>query len=305
VRCFLAKQRGYKGLAGKPSFLTLFILLGPALILFTTFVIVPVINAAAFSLYKWNGLGPMVDLNGLNNYGQFFSDLIVQKALFHNLIIAVISLIIELPLAMVIALIVSDRKFKGAVFFRTFFFLPYMLSEVITGVLWQFIYHPQYGLVKSMYALFAPEAQAPALLGNTSTVLWAIIVVIIWKYFGLHMTIYIAGLQAIPREQIEAATIDGASKSRIFRSVILPGMRTAVQLSVFFSVIGSFQLFDIVWAMGKGDPVNAGETIVTYMYKVGLLRFNIGYGSTIAVCIFFICLAFSILYQRILVKEVK
>jgi raffinose/stachyose/melibiose transport system permease protein len=305
VRFFLAKQSVYKGLAGKPGFLTLFILLGPALILFTTFVIVPVINAAAFSLYKWNGLGPMVDLKGLNNYSQFFSDLIVHKALFHNLIIAVISLIIELPLAMVIALIVSDRKFKGAVFFRTFFFLPYMLSEVITGVLWQFIYHPQYGLVKSMYALFFPEVQAPAFLGNTSTVLWAIIVVIIWKYFGLHMTIYIAGLQAIPREQIEAATIDGASKGRIFLSVILPGMRTAVQLSVFFSVIGSFQLFDIVWAMGKGDPVNAGETIVTYMYKVGLLRFNIGYGSTIAVCIFFICFAFSIIYQRILVKEVE
>jgi raffinose/stachyose/melibiose transport system permease protein len=303
VRFFLAKQSVYKGLASKPGFLTLFILLGPALILFTTFVIVPVIEAAAFSLYKWNGLGPMVDLNCMNNYFHFFSDVIVQKALFHNLIIAVIYLIIELPLAMVIALIVSDRKFKGAVFFRTFFFLPYMLSEVITGVLWQFIYHPQYGLIKSMYALFSPETQAPAFLGNTSTVLWAIIVVIIWKYFGLHMTIYIAGLQAIPQEQIEAATIDGASKGRIFLSVILPGMRTAVQLSVFFSVIGSFQLFDIVWAMGKGDPVNAGETIVTYMYKIGLLRFNIGYGSTIAVCIFFICLAFSILYQRILVKE--
>ena len=118
------------------------------------------------------------------------------------------------------------------------------------------------------------------------------------------MTIYIAGLQNIPQEQIEAAMIDGASRGRLFWSVILPGMRTAVQLSVFFSMIGSFQLFDIVWAMGKGDPVNAGETIVTYMYKIGLLRFNIGYGSTIAVCIFLICLVFSILYQRILAKEV-
>jgi raffinose/stachyose/melibiose transport system permease protein len=142
-------------------------------------------------------------------------------------------------------------------------------------------------------------------MGNTSTVLWAIMVVIIWKYFGLHMTIYIAGLQNISQEQIEAATIDGASRKRIFWSIILPGMRTAVQLSVFFSMIGSFQLFDIVWAMGKGDPVNAGETIVTYMYKIGLLRFNIGYGSTIAVSIFFICFIFSILYQRIFAKEVE
>jgi raffinose/stachyose/melibiose transport system permease protein len=140
-------------------------------------------------------------------------------------------------------------------------------------------------------------------LGNTSTVLWAILAVIVWKYFGFHMTIYIAGLQDIPQEQIEAATIDGASRWQVFKSVTLPGMRTSIQLSVFFSIIGSFQLFDIVWSMGKGDPVNAAETIVTYMYKIGLQRFNIGYGATIAVCIFFICLVFNIFYKRILVRE--
>jgi raffinose/stachyose/melibiose transport system permease protein len=288
---------------GKPSFLTLAILLGPALVLFTALVIVPVFEAAVFSLYKWNGLGPMVDFRGLQNFRQFIQDAIVHKALWHNLLIAVVSLVVQLPLALALAVIVSDPKFKGAVFFRTFFFLPYVLSEVITGVLWQFIYHPQYGLVRMIWAFFAPGASAPALMGNTSTVLLAILVVIVWKYFGLHMTIYIAGLQDIPREQIEAATIDGASKRQIFRSITLPGMRTSIQLSVFFSMIGSFQVFDIVWAMGKGDPVNAGETIVSYMYKIGLQRFNIGYGGTIAVCIFLICLVFNIFYQKLLVKE--
>jgi raffinose/stachyose/melibiose transport system permease protein len=299
----LAKRRAQRRLTNRARFLALAILLGPALILFTALVIIPVFEAAVFSFYKWNGLGPMIDFRGLSNYVQFVQDVIVHKSLLHNLIIAVVSLIIELPLAMGLALVVSDTRFRGAVFFRTFFFLPYMLSEVITGVLWQFIYHPQYGLVRGIWSIFAPISTAPTLMGNTSTVLWAIMLVIVWKYFGLHMTIYIAGLQDIPKEQIEAATIDGASRARVFRSVVLPGMRTAVQLSVFFSMIGSFQLFDIVWAMGKGDPVNAGETIVTYMYKIGLQRFTIGYGSTIAVCIFLICLVFSVLYQRILVRE--
>ena len=299
----MATNTVYRGLTGRTNVLTLIVLIGPAFILFTVLVVIPVFEAAAFSLYKWNGLGPMVDFRGLGNYGLFVTDPIIHKALLHNMIIAIVSLAIELPLAMILALIVSDRNFKGALFFRTFFFLPYMLSEVITGVLWQFIYHPQYGLVRSFYETFLPNVQPPALLGSTSTLLGAILVVVIWKYFGLHMTIYIAGLQDVPREQIEAATIDGATKWRVFWSVILPGMRTAVQLSVFFSLIGSFQLFDLVWAMGKGDPVNAGETIVTYMYKIGLTRFNIGYGSTIAVCIFLICLLFSILYQRILVRE--
>ncbi len=292
-------------MAGRAGFLTLAVLLGPALILFTAIVIIPVFEAAAFSLYKWNGLGPMVNFRGLQNYLQFFNDAIIHKALLHNLIIAVVSLAVELPLAMGLALIVSDRKFKGAVFFRTFFFLPYMLSEVITGVLWQFIYHPQYGIVRAIWAFLAPSAQAPAMMGSTNTILWAIMIVVIWKYFGLHMTIYIAGLQDIPQEQIEAATIDGASRAQTFRSIILPGMRTAVQLSIFFSIIGSLQLFDIVWAMGKGDPVNAGETIVTYLYKMGLVRFNIGYGSTIAVCLFFLCLLFSVLYWRVLAKETE
>ncbi len=288
---------------GKPSFFTLAILLGPALILFTLLVIVPVVEAAVFSLYKWNGLGPMVNFKGFQNYLLFFKDAIVHKALLHNLIIAVVSLVIELPLALMLALIVCDTRFKGAMFFRTFFFLPYVLSEVITGVLWQFIYHPQYGLVRAIWSIFAPIETAPTLLGDPSTVLGAILVVIVWKYFGLHMTIYIAGLQDIPKEQIEAARIDGASAWQVFKSVTLPGMRTSIQLSVFFSMIGSFQVFDVVWAMGKGDPVNAGETIVTYMYKIGLQRFNIGYGGTIAVCIFFICLGFNIFYQKILFKE--
>lgn len=282
---------------------TLLIFIGPAFILFTALVIIPVFEAAIFSLYKWNGLGPMEDFIGLKNFVKFLNDAIVHKALLHNLIIVIVSLVIELPLAMVLALIVSNRSFKGAIFFRTFFFLPYMLSEIITGVLWQFIYHPQYGLVKSLFETFLPGVHPPALMGEPSTVLFAILIVVIWKYFGLHMTIYIAGLQDIPQEQIEAATIDGASKWKIFWSVILPGMRNAVQLSIFFSIIGSIQLFDIVWAMGKGGPVNAAETIVTYLFRIGREKFSIGYGSTIAVCIFFICLIFSLLYERVLASR--
>ncbi|MBN2354320.1 MAG: sugar ABC transporter permease [Spirochaetales bacterium] len=290
-------------MASRARFPTLVVFLAPALIVFTALVIIPVFEAAIFSFYKWNGLGPMVDFRGLGNYLELIQDAIFHKGLLHNFIIVIVSLIIELPLAMALALIVSDRKFKGAVFFRTFFFLPYMLSEVITGVLWQFIYHPQYGLVKTLFEALLPGVHPPALMGSPDTVLWAIMIVIIWKYFGLHMTIYIAGLQDIPQEQIEAATIDGASKGQIFRRIILPGMRNAVQLSIFFSIIGSFQVFDIVWAMGKGGPANGGETIVTYLYTTGFVRFNVGYGSTIAVGLFFICLLFSFFYERVIARE--
>lgn len=283
--------------------LLLTFLLSPALILFTLFVVMPVFQAMFFSLYKWNGLGPLADFRGLNNFVILFKNEIFHKALTNNLIIMILSLIFEIPLALYAALIISRKDFKLAVFFRTFFFLPYVLSEVIAGLLWQFIYHPQYGLVKALFAFFAPGADAPVLLGDPKTVLGAIMVAIIWKYFGFHMSILIAGLQDINEDVKEAAKIDGATEGQTTRLIILPLLRPTIIISVFFSIIGSFQVFDVIWAMGKGDPVNSAETMVTYLYKFGLQRFNIGFGSAVAITIFLICLSFSIVYNRNLMKN--
>jgi raffinose/stachyose/melibiose transport system permease protein len=282
-----------------------FFLVGPALVFFTLFIIMPVAQLAVFSLYKWNGMGPLRNFKGLGNFRTLFKDPIFHKALWHTFAVVGVSLVVELPISMGFALIVANSKFKGAVFLRTVFFLPYVVSEVITGILWQFVYHPQYGLVKAVMGLLAPGAQAPALLANPDTVLWAIMGVIIWKYFGLHMTLYIAGMQDIPAELKEAARIDGANAWQVFRHITLPLLRTIIEISVFFSIVGSIQIFDVVWAMGKGDPVNSAETLVTFLYKFGLQRFNLGYGAAVAVVIFLICLAFSIIYQKAIVKESK
>ncbi len=284
---------------------TLLLLIGPAFILFTMFVVVPVVQAAVYSLYKWNGMGPLTAFRGFSNFINLATDPVFQKALWHNVLIVVVSLGIEIPLALGLALIIGRSDFKLAVFFRTFFFMPYVLSEVITGVLWQFIYHPQYGLVKAIVHFISPSAPAPILLGNPQLTLWVIMIVIIWKYFGFHMTILIAGLQDIPLELREAARIDGASAGQVNRYVTLPLLRPTIQISVFFSIIGSFQVFDVVWAMGKGDPVNAAETMVTFLYKFGIQRLSIGYGSSVAVTIFAICLVFSIFYQRTLAREAR
>jgi len=284
-------------------FPVLVLLLGPPLVLFTAFVVVPVFQAAFFSLFKWNGLGPLDDFRGWNNFLLLFSNPVFAKALGNNLIVVVVSLIVELPLALLAALVLAKSSFKLAVLFRTFFFLPYVLSEVIAGVLWQFIYHPQFGLVKAAYEALAPGVQAPALLGTPDTVLGAIMVVVVWKYFGFHMSILIAGLQDIPTEVQEAARIDGASESQTLWRIILPLLKPTILISVFFSVIGSFQLFDIVWAMGKGDPVNSAETMVTFLYKFGIQRLNIGYGASVAVTIFGLCLLFSLLYSRYMSRQ--
>ncbi|AEJ18477.1 carbohydrate ABC transporter permease [Gracilinema caldarium] len=281
----------------------LIFLLGPALVLFTFFVIVPVFRAAYFSLFKWNGFGPLTDFRGIKNFVMLYNDKIFHKAIIHNFVIMAVSLIVEIPLALYAALILANKDFKLAVVFRTFFFLPYVLSEVITGILWQFIYNPQYGLVKAISTFIAPGSPVPAFLAHPNTVLAAILITIIWKYFGFHMSILIAGLQDIPDEIKEAAKIDGATEGQTTRKIVLPLLRPTLLISIFFSIVGSFQVFDVVWAMGKGDPVNSAETMVTYLYKFGLQRLNIGYGSAVAVTIFLLSLIFSLVYNRQLIKN--
>jgi raffinose/stachyose/melibiose transport system permease protein len=285
--------------------LTYLLLTVPALVIFTAFVVMPVFQSALFSLFKWNGLGPLKDFRGIDNFKMLFKDLVFSKAVIHTMLIVGLSLVIELPLALGFALIVGENKFKGAVFFRTVFFLPYVISEVITGILWQYIYHPQYGLVQSLFKFLAPGTSAPVILGNPDTVLWAIMGVIIWKYFGLHMTLYIAGLQDIPTELKEAARIDGANAIQVFKNITFPLLKNILSISVLFSILGSVQIFDVVWAMSKGDPVNSSETMVTYLYKFGLQRFQLGFGGSVAVVIFLICLVFSVIYLKIIVREEK
>lgn len=295
------KHRARRG----ANFWVIVLLVAPAFILFSALVVLPVIQAAVYSLYKWNGLGPLVKFRGLQNFKTLLTDTVFQKSLLHNGIIVIVSLAVELPLALAVALVIAKNNFKLAVFFRTFLFLPYVLSEIITGVMWQYIYHPQYGLVRSIVLFFNPTAPSPNLLGDPNVTLWVIMIVIIWKYFGFHMTIYIAGLQDIPLELQEAARMDGANSGQVFSNVTFPLLSRTIEISVLLSVIGSFQIFDIVWAMGQGGPVNAGETMVTYLYNYGLRRSELGYGSAVALTTFVICLAFAVIYRRLVGRSEK
>lgn len=272
------------------------------LIVFTVFVIIPVFQAAIFSLYKWKGLGALSNFIGIKNFIDIIKDKIFLRALTNNFLIVIFSLIIELPIALIIALAIG-RNFKGSIIFRTIFFLPFILSEIIAGVIWLFIYNPQYGIQNTFISKIVPGFNTFAFVGDPKLVFMSIFIVIIWKYFGFHMIIYIAGLQNIPNELEEAAYIDGVNKWQLNWYIILPLLKPALLISVFFSIIGSFQLFDLVWAISKGGPVHASETMVTYLYNFGFLRFNLGYGSAVAVIIFFICLVFNILYQKFIMAR--
>ncbi len=281
------------------SIIGIFVL--PGAVIYILFLIYPIIQAAYYSLFKWNGLGPATDFRGLANYAQVLNHNVFRLALTHSLVIVVLSLIIQLPSALMLAIAVG-RKLKGRALFRTIFFLPYVFSEIITALIWTYVYHKN-GLVNMILSTLIPGYHPATLLANTESVLLAVFAVITWKYFGLQMILYMAGLQQVSAEVEDAARIDGASEWGVLRYITIPMMAPTIRLTVFLSVVGSLNQFAITWVLTNGGPVNASELVATYMYKFGIVRFNLGYGSTVAVILFLISLVFSIGYQRTLLRQ--
>jgi raffinose/stachyose/melibiose transport system permease protein len=278
--------------------LTIFLFLLPAVALFLVFVLYPILQSVYYSLFDWKGFGPAVDFVGLENFKNILSDKAFLKGLTNAFLIVVFSLVIQLPLSLMLAVFVG-RDLPGRVFFRTVFFMPYVLSEVITALMWLFIYNPdpERGFVNAIVVFFGGDAQA--WLAKPDIVMAAVFVVLTWKYFGFHMLLYMTGLQNIPAEVEEAGRIDGANAFQNFFYITLPLLGSTIRTSVYLSILGSIQQFVLVWIMTKGGPVNASETLATYMYRFGFVRFQLGYGSAVAIYMFLLCLTFSLIYQRL------
>lgn len=278
--------------------LTIFLFLLPGLVLFVVFVIYPIFQSIYYSMFNWKGFGPAVDFVGLDNFKNILSDRVFMIALRNALLLIVFSLLIQLPLSLMLAVMVG-RDLPGRVFFRTVFFMPYVISEVITAIMWLFLLNPNpnRGFVNAVIVALGGSAQP--WLGDTTLVLPALFVAITWKFFGFHMLLYMAGLQNIPQEIEEAGRIDGASAIQNFFYITLPLLSSTIRTSVYLSVLGSIQTFVLVWIMTRGGPVNASEVLATYMIRFGFVRFQLGYGSAVAIYMFLICVTFSIIYQRL------
>lgn len=292
-----ARRRGFDA-SGRLSAALLF--LPPAVLLFTIFVMLPIGEAAWYSGYNWNGFGPPRNWVGLDNYRFVFDNRAFGIAFRNNILIIIVSLFVQLPLAMTLAVILAE-KFKGAVALRMLFFLPYILAEIATGLIFSFVYDGDYGLLAAICRLFGVEA--PHLLASPQTSMLAILIVVVWKYFGFHMMLFIAALQGLDRNLIEAARIDGATRWQTLRFVILPMLKPAIKLSVFFAIVGSLQLFDLIMPLTRGGPADSSQTIVSFLYNFGVTRMRIGFGSAVGVILFVICLTFAFSYKRWVLRD--
>jgi raffinose/stachyose/melibiose transport system permease protein len=189
----------------------------------------------------------------------------------------------------------------GTGVFRMVFFLPYMLADIAAGLIWRFVYDGDYGPLSTLVQAVGGPAIYP--LADRTFAFPAVLAVIVWKYFGFHMMLYIAGLQQIDRHLYEAAQIDGAGAWQRFRNITLPGLAPMLRLSVFFSVVGSLQFFDMVAALTGGGPLNATQTMVSYLYFFGVTRMRVGFGSAVGVVLFVICVGFAFGYKRLFMRD--
>ena len=274
----------------------------PALALMGLFVVYPIISAARMSFYSWKGFGPMDDFVGLQNYTNVLTDEVFTDAVGHNFIIVVLSIAVQLPLGIGIALLLN-RNIKGRGLLRTIIFVPYVVAEVIAGVVWLQLLQPGQGMLETLLRSVGTPTPEQGFLGTPSIALWTVFVVLTWKYLGMAVLLFLAGLQGVPHELHEAAQLDGATWWQAQRRISVPMLAPTIRTWVFLSMIGSLQLFDMVWIMTGGGPANATTTMATYLISQGSERQNFGIAGAASVILFVIGFVMALLYQLLVLRR--
>ena len=279
------------------------VLVGPALVVFLGFVIFPVVMAAYYGFFSWQGYGPATDFVGFRNYVTILQDPTFQEALTHNGIIVVLSLVLQGPVAILLALLLN-RKLTGQSLIRVLIFVPYVISEVVVGTGWSLMLQSN-GAVNGMLDKLGLGALKQDWLSNPDIAIWTLMVIITWKYVGFAVILFLAGLQGIPEELPEAAAIDGASFWQIQRHITLPLLAPTLRIWAFLSIIGALQLFDLVYIIwGQYIASTAGpSTMATSLVANGRNAGNFGYGNAVAVVLFLISLIVALIYQRYVLRR--
>ncbi len=276
----------------------------PAVLLFVGIIIIPIFLSINYSLYKWDGIteGTFV---GLKNYIDLFTSKSVgfPKTLRNALLLAFLSVVIQLPISLFLAIVLA-RGVKGEKFFVGLFFTPVLISTVVIGQLWMKIYNPDYGLINAGLRALGLDQWTRVWLGDQNTALYAVFIPILWQYVGYHMLLMYAGIKNISQEINEAAIMDGASGFSLARYITIPLLRPVLQVCVVFAVTGSLKAFDLIYVLTNGGPAHASEVPSTLMVAQIFGRNKYGFGSAIAVFIIFLCFFFAILIKRLFkVKE--
>lgn len=275
----------------------------PALILFVGVLIAPIVMSGYYSFFDWDGFTQKVFI-GFQNYKELFTSNSIgfMKALGNSLLLAAISVIFQLPLALWFALRLGSG-IKGERAFVSIYFMPVLISTVVIGQLWLKIYNADYGILNTALRAIGLESWTRIWLGDPKTALLACFIPTVWQYVGYHMLLMYAGVKSVPPELREAAMLDGATDSQVDWHIVLPYIKPILKVSVIFSVTGSLKSFDLIYVLTNGGPLHATEVPSTLMISMLFLRNRYGMGSTIAVLLIFLCFAFALIIGAIFREE--
>lgn len=270
----------------------------PALVFYIIFLVIPIMGTLRYSFFNWDGASPTMQFVGLGNYIQLIHDALFWESLGHNLFWIVSTIAIPVFLGLILASMLSMKWIKGRTIFRVTYFIPSVVSLVAVGIIWDWIYDPQYGILNAVLRTIGLSVLQAPWLGDASTVLPALIVAGSWTYYGFCMVIFLAALQGIDPAFFEAARMEGASSFQTFIHITVPLLKNAITLVVLNSLIGSFKVFDIIYVMTKGGPFHSSEVVSTYMYTNAFEMNRVGYGAAISIFLALIIAFASILYIR-------
>jgi raffinose/stachyose/melibiose transport system permease protein len=274
----------------------------PALAVYVVFLVYPSITSLFFSLTDWDGLSPTYNMVGLQNYADMAKDPVIWTALKNNAIWTVVTLTVPMVLGLTLAIVLNGRV-RGKPVLRLIFYTPAVLPLVSIASIWGWLYNPQYGAINELLRVVGLGSWAQPWLGQDSTALAAIMVPAIWLRAGFPMLLYLAALQGIAAEMYEAATVDGASRWQQFWFITMPSLKPAHYIVLALSLIDSFKVFDMVYAMTYGGPGTATQVMGTWMYANVFQYYQAGYGTAIAVVITVIAVVVSIPYVLSQTKE--
>lgn len=273
----------------------------PALIVYAVIVLVPTLQGSVFAFTDWNGLNRSYSFVGLDNLAKVVADPKSMRALINTLVIAFTFTIVQNVLGLLLALAVNS-KIKSRNFLKVLIFAPAVMTPVVVGYLWRYMLAPE-GPVNSLLRALGLDSLAKTWLGDAGLALGAIIFVLVWQLAGYSMVIFLAGLQSVPEEIVEAAAVDGAGPVRRFFSVILPSLGPAITINLMLSMIGSLKLFDHVWALTGGGPGGLTNTLTTLMFREAFEFGSFGRSVALGLVLLVIVLIISIVQYRVLLKR--
>ena len=277
--------------------LSLYSWLIPAIVLYFVFKIAPILGGLVLSLLRWDGVEEPVYV-GLQNFQRMALDDKLIPALLNNVQYAVISVTGKILLSLILALLLH-QSLRGRAFYRTALFMPVVMSFVVVSVLWGFMYNDQFGIINNLFRSVGLDSLALNWLGDVKTALNSLIIVDVWKWYGFHMVIFLAGLQSIPVELYEAARVDGASRWTQLLRITLPLLRPVMVINITTSLLGAFNVFDIPYIMTEGGPANATNVIALHAYTQAFKFYRLGYGSALNYAIFVLVTVIALIQLRL------